>query len=125
MAADAYKVLGLKPGASADEIKAAYRRAALRWHPDRNPGNAKAAEKFREACAAYVALTNPRNVASAFPDTPAYSPDHPLHSVARTDEEAAAQLAYLLEAFIRLAGIHPSPRRRKSRIERVLDLLIP
>jgi molecular chaperone DnaJ len=43
---DYYEILELSRSSSADEIKKAYRKAAMKWHPDRNPGNKEAEEKF-------------------------------------------------------------------------------
>jgi DnaJ-class molecular chaperone len=51
--ADPYKTLGVAPGASADEIKKAYRKLAKKLHPDVNPGNKKVEQQFKEATAAY------------------------------------------------------------------------
>jgi len=55
---DYYEVLGVARGASADEIKKSYRKIALQFHPDRNPGNKDAEEKFKEAAEAYDVLSN-------------------------------------------------------------------
>jgi molecular chaperone DnaJ len=58
---DFYEVLGVSRTTSVDEIKSAYRKAALKWHPDRNPQNKQEAEvKFREATEAYSVLSDPQ-----------------------------------------------------------------
>jgi len=56
---DYYEVLGVNKNSSADEIKKAYRKLALQYHPDRNPGDKVAEEKFKEAAEAYDVLSNP------------------------------------------------------------------
>jgi molecular chaperone DnaJ len=54
-----YDTLGVKKGASADEIKKAYRKLAAQYHPDKNPGDSSAEEKFKEVQNAYDTLSDP------------------------------------------------------------------
>jgi molecular chaperone DnaJ len=60
MKRDYYEVLGVAKTASEDEIKKAYRKIAIKYHPDRNPGDKEAEEKFKEAAEAYDVLHDPK-----------------------------------------------------------------
>ena len=55
---DYYEVLGVDRNASADDIKKAYRKMAIKYHPDKNPGDKEAEEKFKEAAEAYSVLSD-------------------------------------------------------------------
>ena len=58
---DYYEVLGVERDASDQVIKSAYRKLALKYHPDRNPGDPKAEEAFKEAAEAYAVLADPNH----------------------------------------------------------------
>src|SRR6188508_2485213 len=55
---DYYEILGVNKSATADEIKKAYRKVAIQFHPDKNPDNKEAEEKFKEAAEAYEILSD-------------------------------------------------------------------
>src|ERR1700693_6213873 len=62
---DCYEILAVGKSATADEVKSAYRKAALKWHPDRNPQKKQEAEtKFREATEAYAIISDPEKRAA-------------------------------------------------------------
>jgi molecular chaperone DnaJ len=65
MIEDPYKVLGVEPGASDEEIKRAYRALAKKYHPDRNPGDEEAAKKMQQVNAAYEQIKNPPQAGSS------------------------------------------------------------
>ena len=58
MKEDYYEILGVDKRASESEIKKAYRKSAIKYHPDKNPGDVKAEEKFKQAAEAYEVLGN-------------------------------------------------------------------
>ena len=62
--ADYYETLGVSKSASKDEIKSAYRKLAMKYHPDRNPGDKKAEEKFKEISESYEILKDPQKKAA-------------------------------------------------------------
>jgi curved DNA-binding protein len=62
-AKDYYQTLGVKKGAPPEEVKKAYRKLAVKYHPDKNPGNKEAEERFKEISEAYAVLSDPQKKA--------------------------------------------------------------
>ena len=71
---DPYKVLGVSPNASDEEIKQAYRRLAKKYHPDLNPGDEVAAKKMQEINAAYEKIKNPQKAQQQYGGYSQYDP---------------------------------------------------
>ena len=67
---DYYEVLGVNRDSSEDDIKKAYRKLAMKYHPDRNPDNPKAEEHFKEAKEAYEILSDPEEARGIRPAWP-------------------------------------------------------
>jgi hypothetical protein len=70
---DYYKILGVSPDATEQQIKSAYRRGAMKYHPDRNPGDNKAEEEFKKLTEAYHVLSH-RNSSATQPEVPPPTP---------------------------------------------------
>ena len=66
MKEDFYNILGVSKNASDSEIKKAYRKLAIKYHPDKNPDDHKAEEKFKQAAEAYEVLGNKEKMVSIF-----------------------------------------------------------
>ena len=74
MMEDPYKVLGVSPNASDEEIKQAYRRLAKKYHPDLNPGDEEAAKKMQQVNAAYEKIKNPQKAQQGYGGYQQYDP---------------------------------------------------
>ena len=119
MKRDYYEVLGIDRNASAQEIKSAYRKLAVRYHPDRNSGDKEAEEKFKEAAEAYSVLSDPDKRAHY---------DRFGHAAAGTggfggfDPDVFSDFSDILGDFFGFGDIFGSSRARRNRPQRGADL---
>ncbi len=93
---DYYEVLGIQKGATEEEIKKAYRKLAVKYHPDRNPGDKEAEEKFREATEAYEVLSDEKK-------RPLYD-QYGFAGVDGMDQGGGAQYSHAFHDFSDLFG---------------------
>jgi hypothetical protein len=129
---DLYVALDVAPDASPDEIRAAYRRAARASHPDLNPGDATAAERFKRIQVAYEVLGDPVRRAvydapsaaasPAVPCAPQPHPDRPVSPAPEISVSLARELGETVRA-IRVMARRSGFRRRVSRLIRYLERL--
>jgi DnaJ-class molecular chaperone len=119
---DLYSVLGVRRGASPDEIRTAYRRAARASHPDLHPGDATAHDRFKQVQVAYEVLGDPARRAAY--DTPSH-PSSIVRSTAYRAEEPVSLARELGETVraIRVMARRSGFARRVNRLIRYLEHL--
>jgi molecular chaperone DnaJ len=119
---DFYEVLGVERTAAVEEIKAAYRKAALKWHPDRNPANKEEAEvKFRECTEAYSVLSDAEK--RQLYDTYGHAGLSSLGGSGATDFNTVFQDFHdILGDFFGFEDMFGGGRRGRSRSQRGADL---
>lgn len=133
---DYYEVLGVERTATPDEIKKAYRQLALKFHPDKNPGDKQAEERFKEVAQAYEVLSDPekRSRYDRFGHAPQGAPGAP--GGGGFEDMAGFDLADALRAFMRdfgggMGGFNEyddegqGPRRVRERRGNTLEIRLP
>ena len=120
-----YRILGIPVRATQDEIKRAFRRLALRWHPDRNAGDPKAAERFKEALRAYETLIDPK-ARGKYDRSQGYRGQRNKSSYSRDFEESRDGSATSFEEIFEEAfGIRGKRVRKPHGCDLRFDLQVP
>lgn len=119
---DYYEVLGLSRNASDQEIKSAYRKLALQFHPDRNPGNHEAEEKFKEAAEAYAVLSDSQKRAQYDRFGHAGVGTSASSGFGGFDPNVFADFSDILGDIFGFGDFFGSGRRGGSRVQRGTDL---
>ena len=102
---DYYEILGVGKSASTDEIKKAYRKVAMQYHPDRNPGDKSAEERFKEAAEAYEVLSDADKKSQYYAKSEIEMTKSLLKYSVWTEKEIKDRAAELIKV---LSGLWPS-----------------
>jgi len=114
---DYYEILGVPRNATQEEIKKAYRRLAIKYHPDRNPGDKEAEEKFKEAAEAYSVLGDPKKRAEYDRFGTVGGPS-PGFTFTGFDSDLFSEFADILGDFFGFSDFFAGPRSRTKRVSR-------
>src|SRR6056300_1030475 len=122
MPRDYYDILGVSKSATPEEIKKAYRKMAVKYHPDKNPGDAAAEEKFKEAAEAYEVLSNTDKKAKY----DRFGHEGPRPGANRGHQQYHMNMDDIFSQFGDIFGGHDPfsqfGQRRKQRIKKGADL---
>jgi molecular chaperone DnaJ len=117
---DYYEVLGVSRDADVQEIKSAYRKLALKYHPDRNPGDREAEERFKEAAEAYSVLSDPEKRAAY--DRYGHQGLSGAGAAAGFDPSIFADFSDIFGDFFGFGDLFGGSARQRSRVQRGDDL---